>query len=84
MGADGLFNMIATLGFPIVLCLILLWYIIRLDNLHKDEVDELTRTYQAQVQELIDKHHSECQQLSNALNNNTTVMKQILEHMRKG
>lgn len=84
MGADGWLDMIGTLGFPVAICLILLCYIIRLDNLHKEEVDGLTITYQKQVQELVEKHHNECQQLSNALNNNTIVMKQILEHMRKG
>lgn len=80
---QAVLDTIGTVGFPIAVCLILMWYIFKTTESHKAEVKNLTTTYEKQVQELIDKHQQECTELSNALNNNTIVMKQILERMRK-
>lgn len=76
-------QMIATVGFPCAVCLILLWYIFKSGETHKSEVKTLTRTYEENVQQLMEKHEKECRELSEALNNNTVVMSQILEHIRK-
>lgn len=84
MGAESLFTLVGTLGFPVAICLILIAYIAKRDAMHKEEVDNLSAAYQAQVKEMVDNHHKECTDFANALNNNTVVMKQILEHMRKG
>lgn len=52
---------ISTVGFPIVMCL-LMWYMNeKQDTRHKEEVDRMTE----------------------AVNNNTMVLQQVLEHMRK-
>lgn len=80
---NGIVNLISTIGFPIAICLILMWYIFKTQEAHKVEVSNLTEVYESQVQTLVEKHQAECTQLSTALNNNTIVMKQILEHIRK-
>lgn len=80
---NSILSVISTVGFPIGVCVLLLWYIFRMLESHKAEVKSLTKTYEAQVQSLIEKHEAECRELSEALNNNTVVMSQILEHIRK-
>lgn len=52
---------ISTVGFPIVMCGIMFWYIIQQTKEHKSEMDKITE----------------------AIQNNTIVMNQMLEHMRK-
>lgn len=76
-------NLIGTVGFPITVCLLLMWYIVNSNKRHTEEVTELSENYKAEVTTMLETHKQECKDLSTALNNNTVVMKQILEHMRK-
>ena len=83
MEIQAILDMVTTVGFPIVICFLLLWYIFRIIEAHKEEMHEVTTTYKKQVQDLGDKHQQECKDLATALNNNTIVMTQILEQMRR-
>lgn len=38
----GITTVISTVGFPIAICLILLWYIYKLSEMHKTETKEFT------------------------------------------
>lgn len=42
MDATAIVQIISSLGFPIVVCLICFWYINKLDETHRDEVQKLT------------------------------------------
>ena len=44
MDANVLLTGIQTLGFPIVMVLIMAWYINKKDNSHKEEIDSLRET----------------------------------------
>lgn len=57
---DAIVQAISTVGFPIVVCIILIYLNEKQATRHKDEVDKMTE----------------------AVNNNTIVIQQILEHMR--
>lgn len=39
---DSITAVISTLGFPIAICLILLWYINKMTEVHKNEMDSMT------------------------------------------
>lgn len=41
MDASTITTLIGSLGFPIVCCIALFWYITKLTNQHKDEIKEL-------------------------------------------
>lgn len=43
---DIVLNAITTVGFPIVMCGILLWYIYKSQKSHKEEVTKLTEAIQ--------------------------------------
>lgn len=42
MDASNILQAISTVGFPIVMCLVLLWYIYKLTVLHKEESTHFT------------------------------------------
>ncbi len=46
MDYDMIMNFITTLGFPIVVCCALFWYVNKQAESHKDEIDSLRETIQ--------------------------------------
>lgn len=42
MGATEIQNLITQVGFPIAVCLICFWYIKKLTEVHKEEVNKLS------------------------------------------
>lgn len=57
---NDIIQAISTVGFPIVMCVIMIYLNEKQDTRHREEVDKMTE----------------------AVNNNTVVIQQILEHMR--
>lgn len=57
---NDIVNAISTVGFPIVVCIIMIYLNEKQDLRHKEEAEKMTL----------------------AVNNNTIVIQQILEHMR--
>lgn len=58
MDVNGITQIIATLGFPIAVCLICFWYINKQQENHKLEIDNLTSALQNNtivMQQLVDK-----------------------------
>lgn len=55
-------TLIGSLGFPIVCCIALFWYMTKNQEAHKEEMDKM----------------------SEAINNNTSVMNQLIAELRKG
>jgi hypothetical protein len=57
-GATDLVQVISSVGFPIVMCLILMWYTKDIMEKHKDESDKFTEALHQNtlvLQELCDK-----------------------------
>lgn len=57
MDVNAIVQIISGVGFPVAVCLICFWYINKLDETHREEVNKLTE----------------------ALNNNTLVMKELCD-----
>lgn len=57
MDVNTISQIISNIGFPVAVCLICFWYINKLDETHREEVNKLTE----------------------ALNNNTLVMKELCD-----
>lgn len=57
---NDIIQAISTVGFPIVMCIIMIYLNEKQDTRHREEVDKMTE----------------------AVNNNTVVIQQVLEHMR--
>lgn len=69
---DGIVQVISTVGFPIVACLLLGWY-----------VKYQTDSYRSEVQELQKDHREEVQRMTEAINNNTLALTKLCERMDK-
>ena len=44
MDWNAVIQLISTLGFPIVCCIALFWYMIKQRDLHKEEINELKKS----------------------------------------
>lgn len=58
MDFDSIANLITTIGFPIAVCLICFWYINKMQESHKSEIDKLSEALQNNtivMQKLVDK-----------------------------
>lgn len=69
---DGIVQVISTVGFPIVACLLLGWY-----------VKYQTDSYRSEVQDLQKDHREEVQRMTEAINNNTLALTKLCERMDK-
>ena len=69
---DGIVQIISTVGFPIVACLLLGWY-----------VKYQTDSYRSEVQDLQKDHREEVQRMTEAINNNTLALTKLCERMDK-
>ena len=63
-------TLISTFGFPIVCCLILMYYVFKLNETHKQEVNEIMK-----------EHKDEVNKMTEAINSNTLVMTKLLERL---
>lgn len=74
---DSILTAIGSYGFPIIMCLILIWYIKSKDDGYSSEIKEMR-------EELADIKVSTAAELAKvtvALDNNTQVMTKLLERM---
>lgn len=63
-------SLISTVGFPIVACLLLGWF-----------VKYQTDSYREEVKELQKDHKEEVQRMTEAINNNTLALTKLCERM---
>lgn len=63
---------VSNLGFPIAICIVMIWVIYTMNKANKEELANIRTS-----------HKEESDQMRNAIENNTVVMKQILEHYRQ-
>lgn len=66
-------QLISTVGFPIVACLLLGWY-----------VKYQTDNYRSEVQDIQKEHREEVQKMTEAINNNTVALTQLCEKIKEG
>ena len=70
MSAQDYINLISTLGFPIIMCGAMAWYVKDTSDKHRDEVGQLNK-----------QHNDEIQQVATALNNNTLALQRLCDKL---
>lgn len=68
--ANTLSKLIASYGFPIVMCLLMAWYVYDTNKKHREEVDKLN-----------EQHKEEMKQVTEALNNNTLALQRLCDKL---
>lgn len=69
---NDIVTMITTVGFPIVACLFMGWY-----------VKYQTDNYRSEVKDMQKEHKDEIQKVTEALNNNTLALQRLCDKMEK-
>ena len=64
--ANAVVQLISTVGFPIVMCGVMGYYVKYLNDAHKEEINKIN-----------DEHMDEVDKLTNTIDNNTIVMEQL-------
>ena len=72
MDANSVVTLISSLGFPIVACLGMAWYV-------KYQMD----VYSKQVKEIREEHNKEIEKVTEALNNNTLAIQRLCDKMER-
>ena len=70
MDANAIIQMIGSLGFPIVACIAMGWYV-------KYQTDQNNK----EVKEMRDEHRKEIEKVTEALNNNTLAIQKLSDHL---
>ena len=69
---EGIVSAISTIGFPIVCCLVLGWYVKYITDKNREEINKLN-----------EQHKAEMADVTQAINNNTLVMQQLIDSLNK-
>lgn len=73
MDAQTIMQAITTVGFPIVCCVIMMYYIkYKEDSSRKD------------IQHVIDQHREEMSEITEAIHNNTVVIQKLIDILNSG
>jgi len=87
-------QMITTLGFPVVCCIFLGWYvkysidkytgmIATLNSEHRQDITKMSENHSREINELNTLHRSETESLKDALNNNTLALQKLCDKLDK-
>ena len=70
---QGFLNAVTTVGFPIVCCAVMAWYVKYTTDKNREE-----------VQTLNDQHKKEISEVTTAINNNTIALQKLCDLMSTG
>lgn len=73
MDANQIITVISTVGFPIVMCGAMAWYVKYVTDKHREEVNNLN-----------EQHKKEIEEVTTAINNNTIALTKLCERMERG
>lgn len=73
MDYTQIIRLITTVGFPIVMCGAMGWFVVDQTNKHREEVSKLN-----------DQHANEMNTVVEAINNNTVALKELSTKLARG
>ena len=72
MDIKVLLDAVSVVGFPIVMCLVFMYYVKYLTDKNSEQIDRIT-----------EQHREETKELTKAVENNTLVVTQLLDRIGK-
>ena len=73
MDAQTIMQAIASVGFPIVCCVIMMYYIKYREDASREEIQHMT-----------DQHRQEMTEITEAIHNNTIVIQKLIDFLNAG
>lgn len=81
MDYNTIVTLIGSVGFPIVCCGALLYFMIKQTENHKVEMKALTDAHREEIDKLTEMSRTETQKLTEAVNNNTLIITRLSERL---
>lgn len=73
MDLNSIMSAVASLGFPVVCCLGVGWYVKYLTDKNREQLDKIS-----------EHHREEMKEITQALNNNTLALTRLTDFIQKG
>lgn len=70
MDINNIVQLISTIGFPIVCCLMMGWYVKYISDADRSEIDKIS-----------EQHRAEMAEVTTAINNNTLALTKLCERL---
>ena len=81
MGAQEIVQVLSTVGFPILCCGGLAWWVKYTTDKEREERTKLTEQHKEEMHKLTEQHHSEMKEVTTALNNNTLAIQKLCDKL---
>lgn len=83
MDVNQVIQIVSTLGFPIVMCGAMGWYVYHITETHTNYTNQREEEHRHEVEKLNERHKEEMEKVTEALNNNTLALTKLCERMDK-
>ena len=70
-------QLITTIGFPIVMCGAMAWFIKDINDKNREQINELNQTHKEEILQVTETYREEMSQVKEALNNNTIALQKL-------
>lgn len=74
-------QLITTIGFPIVMCGAMAWFIKDINDKHAEQINDLTESHKQEMLTVTETYRQEMANVKEALNNNTLALQKLCERM---
>lgn len=79
MDVNSVTTLIGSVGFPIVACLGMAWYVKYQTDQNNKEVENMRKEYKEEIQLMRKESKEENQKVTEAINNNTAAMQKLVD-----
>lgn len=76
-------SLVSSLGFPIMMCIVMAYYIKYRDDKNRDEITTLNERYLGLITDLNNAHKEETENLKKSIDNNTTAIKELSNYINR-
>lgn len=83
MDVNQVIQIVSTLGFPIVMCGAMAWYVYHISETHRKDATRREEEHRQEVEKLNERHKEEMEKVTEAINNNTLALTKLCERMDK-
>ena len=77
-------SLIASLGFPIVACGAMAFFIVKRSQANDEKLESLRKEQREDIKQLENEHKEEVAKMTEALNNNTKAIDRLIDKIEKG
>lgn len=74
-------QLVTSIGFPIVMCGAMAWFIKDTNDTHREQINELTDSHKQEMLTVTETYREEMANVKEALNNNTLALQKLCERM---